>query len=131
MDNSGHGERRRCKRFRVRDGVISLDSVAGEIIDVSFGGISFLYESGQQEAMETEPLASGVIFGGEDLFFENISLRHVCDFALTDPVAGQGGYRRRCMAFGPLTPAELAVLARFIRNCAQAPEEGEEVLPAP
>lgn len=129
MDNSGHGERRRCKRFRVRDGVIYLDSVAGEIIDVSFGGISFVYESGQQET--TEPLASGVIFGDEELFIENIPLMHVCDFALTDPAAGPGEFRRRCMAFGPLTSTDLAALARFIRCCTSVREGGGEAPPAP
>lgn len=124
MTNDGDGrERRRCRRFRVRDGVVYLDSLVGEVIDVSFGGLAFRYVSAAGTRAEAS-LESGVLFGGEEIFLENVTLRTVSDFVLACS-GEEEEVRRRGMAFGPLTPEELAALARFIRLFARDREEGE------
>lgn len=108
-------ESRRCRRFPVKDGVIALDSVYGEIIDVSFGGLSFRYTA--YDDMTAQPSEFGIIFGGEELFLENIPLTNVCDTVMDEAVAGEAGeVRRRGMAFGDLIPEQVVTLARFIRQ---------------
>ena len=112
MDNQR--ESRRCRRFPVKDGVIALDSVYGEIIDMSFGGLSFRYTA--YDDMTTEPVEFGIIFGGEELFFDNIPLANVCDIVMEEEAGGAGEVRRRGMAFGDLIPEQVVTLARFIRQ---------------
>jgi len=108
-------ESRRCRRFPVKDGVIALDSVYGEIIDVSFGGLSFRYTA--YDDMTTEPAEFGIIFGGEELFFDNLPLTNVCDIVMDEEnTGGAGEIRRRGMAFGDLVPEQVVTLARFIRQ---------------
>ena len=107
-------ESRRCPRFPVKDGVIALDSVYGEIIDVSFGGLSFRYTA--YDDMTTQPAEFGIIFGGEELFFDNLPLTNVCDIVMDENVGGAGEVRRRGMAFGDLVPEQVVTLARFIRR---------------
>lgn len=107
-------ESRRCPRFSVKDGVIALDSISGEIIDLSFGGLSFRYTA--YDDMTTQPAEFGIIFGGEELFLENVPLNNVCDIALDEETGGAGEVRRRSMAFGGLVPEQVVVLARFIRQ---------------
>ncbi len=107
-------ESRRCRRFPVKDGVIALDSVYGEIIDMSFGGLSFRYTA--YDDMTTEPAEFGIIFGGEELFFDNIPLTNVSDVVIDEDVGGAGEVRRRGMAFGNLVPEQVVTLARFIRQ---------------
>ena len=107
-------ESRRCPRFPVKDGVIALDSVYGEIIDVSFGGLSFRYTA--YDDMTTEPAEFGIIFGGEELFFDNLPLTNVCDIVIDEKAGEAGEVRRRGMAFGELVPEQVVTLARFIRQ---------------
>lgn len=110
-------ESRRCRRFPVKDGVIALDSVYGEIIDVSFGGLSFRYTAYADMTTQTQPAEFGIIFGGEELFFENIPLTNVCDIGMdAEAGGGAGEVRRRGMAFGDLVPEQVVILARFIRQ---------------
>jgi len=109
-----HRESRRCRRFPVKDGVIALDSVYGEIIDMSFGGLSFRYTA--YDDMTTEPAEFGIIFGGEELFFDNIPLTNVCDIVMDEKAGVVGEVRRRGMAFGDLIPEQVVTLARFIRQ---------------
>jgi hypothetical protein len=103
----------------VKDGVIALDAVYGEIIDMSFGGLSFRYTA--YDDMTTEPAEFGIIFGGEELFFDNLPLTNVSDIVISDIVIdeegdGAGEVRRRGMAFGNLVPEQVVTLARFIRQ---------------
>ena len=107
-------ESRRCRRFPVKDGVIALDSVYGEIIDMSFGGLSFRYTA--YDDMTTEPAEFGIIFGGEELFFDNIPLTNVSDIVIDQEGDGAGEVRRRGMEFGNLVPEQVVTLARFIRQ---------------
>lgn len=107
-------ESRRCRRFPVKDGVIALDSVYGEIIDMSFGGLSFRYTA--YDDMTTEPAEFGIIFGGEELFFDNLPLTNVSDIVIDHEGDGDGEVRRRGMAFGELVPEQVVILARFIRQ---------------
>ena len=114
MNMEKQRESRRCRRFPVKDGVIALDSVYGEIIDMSFGGLSFRYTA--YDDMTSEPAEFGIIFGGEELFFDNIPLTNVSDVVIDEDADGTGEVRRRGMSFGNLVPEQVVTLARFIRQ---------------
>jgi len=115
MNMGNKRESRRCRRFPVKDGVIALDSVYGEIIDMSFGGLSFRYTAYNDTI--TQPAEFGIIFGGEKLFFENLPLTNVMDIGEEAGAEGETGeVRRRGMAFGDLVPEQVVSLARFIRQ---------------
>lgn len=111
MSSNNPFDSRKCQRYAVKDGVIALDSVFGELIDISFGGLSFRYNA--YENLLKKPAEFGIIFGGETLYFDNVPLESVSDLPLDD----DGGTARRCgMKFGELNEEELALLARFIRK---------------
>ncbi|MGV1098284.1 hypothetical protein ACUUL3_02610 [Thiovibrio sp. JS02] len=105
---------RLCKRFQVKSGVIALDSVYGEIIDVSFGGLSFRYTAYGE--MVSQPVEFGIIFGGEELFFESIALRNISDIVEDAGAEGDKAVRRRCMAFADLDTGDLIKLAHLIKR---------------
>ncbi len=106
---------RLCKRFPVEDGVIDFDSVLGEIIDISFSGLAFRYSAFDEVAESATEF--GAIFGGGEVFLDNIPLRSTNDI-IEAPAADSMNpdMRRRGLAFGTLTPEELAQLARFIKQ---------------
>ena len=108
-------ENRLCRRFDVKGCMIALGSVQGQLMDISFAGLSFCYRADDDVLKpETE---YGAIFGGNDLFFEKIRLRTVSDVAVKERQDATGvEYRRRGMEFGALTPPDFAVLARVIRQ---------------
>jgi hypothetical protein len=103
---------RKCERYQVKDGVIALDSVYGELIDISFGGLSFRYNA--YEKLINKPVEFGIIIGGETLYFDSIPLESITDLPLDE--ADNGGTRRRGMQFGELSQEDLTRLARFIRE---------------
>lgn len=103
---------RRCQRYQVKDGLIALDSVYGELIDISFGGLSFRYNA--YENLLNKPVEFGIIFGGETLYFDHIPLESVTDLPLEE--GDDRGLRRCGMQFGELSQEDLARLARFIRE---------------
>ncbi|MEW6502063.1 MAG: hypothetical protein ACOY8P_02505 [Thermodesulfobacteriota bacterium] len=103
---------RKCQRYRVKDGLIALDSVFGELIDISFGGLSFRYSA--YENLLKKPMEFGIIFGGETLYFDNIPLESITDLPLDE--GEEGGVRRRGMQFGELNEEDYSRLARFIRE---------------
>lgn len=114
MRRAGQRESRRCRRFPVKDGVVALDSVYGEILEVSFGGLSFRYRA--HAAMPAPSVESGIIFGGEELFFNELPLASVSDIRMgEDTDGGSGEFRRRGMAFGNLVPEQVVTLAHFIK----------------
>jgi len=99
----------------VKGGVIDIDSVYGDIIELSFGGLSFRYTA--YDNMNMQPAEFGIIFGGEELFLENIPLINVSDVVMDEEAEGGAGeVRRRGMAFGDLVPEQVVALARFIRR---------------
>ena len=108
---------RKCQRYKVEDGLVALDSVTGELIDISFGGLSFRYTA--YESMLQKPVEFGIVFGGETLYFDQIPLLNITDIALDDD--NDGELRRRCMQFGELSQDDLAKVAKFIREHAKKP----------
>jgi hypothetical protein len=115
MEKGVRLDNRLCKRFDVQDCMIALGSVQGQIIDISFAGLSFRYK-GTGVSMESAT-EYGAIFGDDDLFFEKIRLRNVSDVVIKDAPDELGvEYRRRGMAFGVLTPDDFSVLARVIKQ---------------
>lgn len=101
-DTASPSERREHKRFLVKEGLISIKSKRGIIMDISKGGLSFYYaDEGKWGENTTE---AKILFIDEDLCLEGIPLVTVSD-RLVDEDFSQGTQqlRRRSMEFGELT----------------------------
>lgn len=114
--NNNSQERRQYTRFPTKKGVIIvLDSKSGELIDISFGGISFRYLG--QNKWPTDTI-EGIFFGNDDLCWLKIPLRTITD----EIILGNQRYnhtkevRRHSMAFGDLAPQQTHQLMDFIQN---------------
>ena len=99
--------------------MIAINSQKGEVIDISFGGLAFLYTSDSPwPRQETEV---GLLCG-EDDFCLQLPVQTVADIPLppyngTSPAA----QRRSSMLFGDLNTTQLLQLMAFIRD--NTPEE--------
>jgi hypothetical protein len=71
MKKNRGGERRRHKRYRVREGALAfLGSIPGKIIDISRGGVSVNYvvfEKGPEQVLKLD-----IFFPEEDFFLPGI-----------------------------------------------------------
>lgn len=115
VDNKELLERRRHKRFLVENSVIALDSISGQLIEISFGGLSFKYV-GEEEAAG-KLTESGILLGEGDFCMENLPLITVSDVPLEGGDSSDSlPIRRRGMKFGNLSSEDIFQLGRFIRE---------------
>lgn len=110
-------ERRQYTRFLTKGGtVIALNANFGELIDISFGGLSFRY-LGKDEWPNDMAEGEGMFFGDDDSFWSNVPLKTVSDDALdNEEYAASKQVRRHSMAFGELTPQQMHQLMDFIQT---------------
>lgn len=108
-------ERRQYTRFQTKGGtVIALNANFGELIDISFGGLSFRY-LGQDEW--PKDVAEGMFFGDDDSFWSSVPLKTVSDDALDhEEHVALKKVRRHSMEFGELTPQQMHQLMDFIQQ---------------
>lgn len=106
-------ERREHKRFLVKEGLISIKSKRGIIVDISKGGLSFYYaDKGKWGEDVTE---AKILFIDEELCLEGIPLVTISDQLIDDDFSqGTQQLRRRSMEFGDLTDDNLIQLADVI-----------------
>ncbi|MFC1523638.1 PilZ domain-containing protein [Thermodesulfobacteriota bacterium] len=129
MDNQRREEQRRNERFHVELGALAVFSpdklvTPGLAIDISLGGMAFLYYEGEQWPEEHEVLLN--LFG-EGFYLEQVPLQIVSDFAIRhvqEPLSaqmsqmpyGQGNIRRRGVKFGHLSHTQKVLMEQFIRE---------------
>lgn len=108
-------ERREHKRFLVKEGLISIKSKRGIIVDISKGGLSFYYaDEGKWGEDTTE---AKILFIDEELYMEGIPLVTVSDRLIDEDFSqGTQQLRRRGMEFGELTDDNLIQLADVISS---------------
>jgi len=92
--------------------VVLLDSLYGDIIEMSFGGLSFRYTA--HDSMAAQPKEFALIFGGTELCLDGVPLDRVSDVPLDGGEAD--GARRMGMVFGDLVPEQVVAMARFIKR---------------
>ena len=112
-DNTIPSERREHQRFLVKEGLISIKSKRGIVVDISKGGLSFYYaDEGKWGEDATE---AKILFIDEDLCLEAIPLTTVSDLLIDKNISqGTQQLRRRSMEFGELSNDNLIQLADVI-----------------
>lgn len=115
-DHTEEKERRRHKRYQVREQALAINSFAiGQITDISFGGLSFKYiskESGKKELTELD-----IFLSDNDFYLEGIPIEPVSDRATPNASPFSTIVIRRCgIKFGKLSPNQLSKLEYFIQH---------------
>ena len=108
-------ERRQYTRFITKGGVvISMNSRFGELIDISFGGLSFRYLGNDEWPAEA---AEGMLFGDDDFCWPKVPLKTVSDTVIeNEDYEGSRSVRRRSMVFGDLSAKQMHQLVDFIQT---------------
>ncbi|MGD9334503.1 MAG: PilZ domain-containing protein [Desulfobacterales bacterium] len=112
-------ERRKHKRFKVREGAFAVlrsdYNKLGQIKDISEGGLAFQFlEDGKQtkDSLEVEIFSTL-----DDFYMKKLPVRTVLDFELDNPVASNSTpMRQLSMKFGKLNHPQKLLLGFFIQK---------------
>ena len=112
-------ERRKHARFRVQGRALAAltrtPSVAGHILNVSEGGLSFRYVASQQRCEDSPRL--NLLVSSERRYFRTLPFRCVWDSPIQDDFSlGSISTRRYGVKFNDLTNDEKNDLESFINN---------------
>ena len=114
-------ERRKHKRFKVQGDAVAVLSrspdVAGQIVNISEGGISFRYVASRQRSDESPRL--NLLASNEKVSSKSMPFKCVWDSPTTDVFSFSfGRISTRCcgLNFGDLTDDEKLELKKFIQN---------------
>lgn len=93
--------------------VLPDESLVGELVDISMGGLAFYYSDAPfRQLQRPQP---GMLIGDDDLWLQDFPLKTIQDFAVKIPVFSKSPVlRRRCLAFGSLTDQQQSLLEQFI-----------------
>ena len=114
-------ERRRHKRYHIRDGGIALvtspgpcSTVVGHILDISLNGLSFRYVSdeGLSEGASEVTIASPE----NHVYLRGLPIQAISDFEIAKMPFGTMSPRRFSLQFSALTDGQTSQLERFIVN---------------
>lgn len=111
-------ERREYKRFRVQNGAFVIlkpsDTGAGSLIDISMGGLTFDYVSGQAPSIQATELDIFVTDSGFRL--QGVPCQSIWDL-ITYEIPTTSLHKRRCgVQFGELTQNQVSELEHFIQS---------------
>ena len=112
-------ERRKHARFKVRSRALAAltrsPTVAGHIIDISEGGLSFRYVASQQRSEES-PRMNLLIADGR-IHFKTLPFKSIWDSPTPDDFSFGAISTRHCgVQFGHLTDDEKSEIKKFIQN---------------
>lgn len=115
-------EKRRHKRFNVKEGIFAVSSPdhdrLGQIKDVSKGGLAFQYLETIQSYKE--PIEVEIFSPFEDLSVKVLPVRSVRDFKIvTDKKYNTLPIRQTCLQFQNLNHSQELLLDKFIRIYSQ------------
>ena len=112
-------ERRKHKRFKVREGVMAVTSPdyrMGQIKNVSKGGLAFEYLV-TTESTEEEPLKVEILSTFDALRLKNLPVRVVSDFELSNiGLSTLISTRQLSLQFGKLNHSQKLLLDHFIQE---------------
>jgi len=112
-------ERRRLKRFKVKDGAFAAlmpeSNKLGQILDLGKGGLSFLYiDTGEATEGSTE---LDIYVAGKEFYLSNIPVKVVSDIRIPNKIPiNPIVMRRHGVQFGELTPEQTFSLNSFMRQ---------------
>ena len=112
-------ERREGGRFEVEDGAFVLlgprSSLLGQIIEISLGGLSFLYTTAKEPPKDPSEL--DILLADHSFYFDKIPCSIVSDFEIRHELSMGSKTIRRCsVSFGELSKDQKLQLEYFIRN---------------
>lgn len=112
-------ERREGGRFQVEDGAFVLlgprSSLLGQIIEISLGGLSFLYTTSTNPAKDSTEL--DILLADHSFYFDKIPCNIVSDLEIRHELSMGSKTIRRCsVEFGDLSKDQKSQLEYFIRN---------------
>ena len=114
-------ERRRHKRFHVRDGGIALvtppgpsSTVVGHILDISLSGLSFRYVS--DEGINERASEVTIASAENQFYLRRLPIQTISDFEIAKMPFGTMSPRRHSLEFGELTDGQVSQLEHFIMN---------------
>jgi len=112
-------ERRKHLRFKVQGNALAAlrqtPTVAGRLINISEGGLSFRYVASRQRSKECSHL--NLLVDKSGAHFKSLPFTSVWDSAMPDAFSCGSISIRQCgVAFGQMMEAERQDLKAFIRN---------------
>jgi hypothetical protein len=118
IDTTELVERRRHKRFRIRNGAFVIldpsDTGAGRLIDISVNGLTFDYVASQEPPIEETELQISLTYSGFRLY--GVPCKAIWNL-VTYEIPTTSLHTRRCgVQFGDLTPQQASQLEYFIQN---------------
>jgi hypothetical protein len=113
-------DRRKHKRYPGVEGAIVAvrprAEILGQMIDVSLGGLSFQYIDSAIDESPSDELT--ILMSTPRLYLDRIPYRTVADFALPQEFSFSSiPVRRRCVAFGHLTPEKRDGIKQLMLYC--------------
>ena len=123
--NNQLAERRRGRRFKVRDGGVALltppgphSTIVGDIIDISRNGLSFRYLA--DKALPAEAKELTIASAPDKFYLRGLPVRAISDFEIATVPFSTLSPRRHGLEFGELTGEQAARLESFIASHAAA-----------
>jgi len=119
MDGKGVADKRKHKRFRSQDLAFaafgSHSKEIGQIMDISRGGLAFLYISDGDQINESRELE--IYLANNGFHLKEVPFNTISDFELTSEFPLSSIImRRRGVQFGELTQDHVSLLGYFIQN---------------
>jgi hypothetical protein len=121
-------ENRKHERYQVPEGsFVTLgpsNTIMGQILDISMGGLGFRYITNHSEVLPQESYADIYLTEG-DLCLTGVPIKAVSDFDAPDTVTRKAdgplpvscrGMRRCGVKFGDMTDSQMSQLARCIQS---------------
>lgn len=107
--------RRRHRRFLVKDSSIVVGNIDGQVVDISFGGLALQYLGAEEHMSEMPELAN--IESERHLYLDNVLLKSISDFPLVSGASPDAVVmRRRGMKFADLDPEDILQLGHFVKE---------------
>ena len=114
-------ERRKYKRFKVRSGAFAVakshSTQVGQVIDISEGGMSYLYMDDHNRAEDSFKM--GIFVSGKGYYFDDIGASVVSDYVV--PKESPFSFltmRRQCIKFDAMDENQEAGIRSFISTFA-------------
>jgi hypothetical protein len=111
-------ERRKHKRFRVRDGSFAVLGPSygkiGQITDMSMGGLAFSYVAGEEQAYRSYELS--ILFAEDSFHLTRIPFKTVWDTEAKEVPFSTLSMRQCGVAFGDLTESQVSQMEYFLQN---------------
>lgn len=116
MNTEDFVDRRKHKRYQVKDGVYAINSCkSGLITDISMGGLTFRYID--RKELSKQPCELDILYEADDFYLDRIPFISVSDFlAKSETPDGALVVKRHAIRFTGMTESQKEQLGLFIQK---------------